>query len=305
MAEQAWFVDWYNRNEQRNFPLADTATREDTSGSVQLPNDFLVDLSWSVPIEAGPDPSLFHLHSLAVFSTGITLNFGYNGDIAAVATVPVTGFEAYSAFKLSGQGDFSTSKGAVVIGKVESLLDTLAGAYEWDAVGGLLSARTVIPSLEGVHKLVVKDAIGETKAELTGVINLLPGRNISFEVLASGDENDIRIDCIGDEDFLADCICNFDAAQANPIRTISGIGVAGNNFIIEGSSCIEIQQITNGIRLVNSCAEPCCGCDELEVIMTDIRAMKDDIATLESLASQLQAAIANATSVILASRTQN
>ena len=304
-------VGWLNRNSQRAYPFVDDASMLDMSGTAKIPDDFIVDMTWSVPVGMGPDPALFYLHSIAVFSTGVLINFGYNGGayagvIVATVTISNIGFERYNSYRVVGVGDFGASNGAITISSLTTIQNTMTGAFEFDPEATPLVARVLVPTLSGLERIIVKDASGNIKGTFTGTVVFKSGRNIFLDVsqsLLTGDFN-ITINCTGDATFLQNCVCSTNSSLADPIRTINGIPADTNgNFAFTGSSCLTITSGANGLNFNDVCSEPCCGCSELEVITTDLAMVQTRVATLEQLAANLNTAIGVLNNVILVSKT--
>jgi hypothetical protein len=74
--------------------------------------------------------------------------------------------------------------------------------------------------------------------------------------------------------------------------TINGISPNTNgDFVLEDNECQGLEEIINGLQLVDKCAKPCCGCSELNVVTEKLTFMANQIQTMEGLASRLEAQI--------------
>lgn len=286
-----WSVDWLNQNSQRNYPLADGATRVDTSGSYTVPSDFLLDFVFPVQNTAFVDPGKFHLHTIQAYAGGVSVAFGYDGEVAAAVSIPRT-HEYGQSYYVNGTADFADSTGVVAIGDVSALA---AGRFTFDLSGGALIPAVIRPSLRGVSAVrVIQGA--EESGLYTGDIELAAGRNIQFFVSETESGYRLRIDALPDSQLGSGCECDTLAPKGEPIYTLNGVLPIANNIdLVAGNDCIEIIPHAGAgyIEIINRCAESCCGCDELDVIVTDMRQMANQVNTLSNFAARLESAIAN------------
>lgn len=285
-----WNVDWLNANSQRNYPLADSATGKDITGSFELPSDFLVDLTLSIPAAAAVQPGLFQLLSLVSFTGGVVLTFGYAGvDTVPIATVSIAQatHTQYASYALAGQGDFFDLQGVVTVGTFENLMLLPGGVYTFDLTGGRLVDTVVRPALRGVSSISVQNGASIT-GPLFGDLLLVAGQN--FQMLTSG--NSIQMDCIALAATLQeDCTCS-NTSELPPIRTINKIGPdVDGQFFLTGNDCLTISPAGHGLVLDDVCSKPCCGCAELAVIKTDMSALFSDLNTLTTQLLQLEQVI--------------
>lgn len=301
-ATNLWNIDWLNANSQRNYPLCDEATGKDTTGTVELPTDFLVDLVLTIPSITGAEPGLFHLYSVAIFSGGVVVTLGYDGDPIAVASASVSGHTVNTAYRLVGQGDvFYDAVGTLVIGKLDSILASPAGLYTFDLTGGRLEPCTIHPDVRGISSVRVSNG-SDLSEPMYGDIILVAGTNVRLE--ASPSRNEIRFDCLiksaGDLETACDC---QKALAVGPICTINGIAPDANgNFTLQRTACLDVQSLDHGVKLVDLCSQPCCGCEELTVFKTDLDFVLNLAATLNSQVDQMSVQITNVTNIILASK---
>jgi hypothetical protein len=147
---------------------------------------------------------------------------------------------------------------------------------------------------------------GEDRSDpLVGDIELVAGTNIRLVPNPNpGGNPQIRIDAITGAGLTQDCSCAGKLpADAPCIRTINGIAPDANgNFTLLGDSCLILTAITNGLQITDKCSSSCCGCDELQKVVSDLDQMNLQITTLESFASQLNAQVSAALINLLASK---
>jgi len=296
-----WDVAWLNQNEQRNYPLADDATRLDTSGSFTLPTDVILDFVLPVQNTSGIDPTLFHVYSVQSYENGVAIAFGYDGLLACSVAIPRTHTYGQSYY-VNGTGLFSDSTGIVAVGDISELL---AGYFEFDVAGGSLSPVTIRPSLKGVSGVRVVQ--GDLSSDLlTGDIELTAGRNIQFTVTETIDGYRVRVDAVADSQLEEACDCTNLAPDGDPIFTINGVSpVAGNIELVAADDCVEITPYADRgyIEIANTCATSCCGCDELDVIVEDFNTLNAEVQTLLGVASRVDAEVSALALNLIASKT--
>lgn len=296
-----WNTQWPRVNAERNYPLADDATRTDLSGTVVLDNALLLELY--LPVHAGLNvqPEKFFLRTLAVFGTGLTLGLAYDDDTASpavVATVSVA-FDTHTeldAYPLVGSGSFRDIQGKVVLGSLDGTRDLAAGQYYFAYTAGKLDVDTIRPILRGVSSITLIN--GEDVSEaLDGDIELFAGTNIRLSLVEGG----IQIDAIDGAGLNDICACAPD--DGPPIRRINGIGAtASGDFYLVGDECLDITAITNGLRLADTCSAPCCGCPELEAVTRDLERFGEAATTLTNFATRLDAEVTQMSTVVLGSK---
>jgi hypothetical protein len=120
--------------------------------------------------------------------------------------------------------------------------------------------------------------------------------------LSEGEDPQIIFNAIEGEGLTEECICE-DEVTAQCVRTINGIPPAANaNFTFIGNDCLEITPITNGVELADVCSAPCCGCEELEAVNSQITRFGDGVVTLEGFVNRLGAEVQTMSTNVLGSR---
>lgn len=274
--------------------MADDADATDTTGGFKLPNDFLVELD--LPINAGMNVGSagFFLQSVSAFAGGYGIVVGYqptSGDAVTVATalIPRQGFTRNVVFALGGVGDFADSVGKVVIGRLENIDDQPPGFWEFELASTRLDPDAVRPMIQGVTSISCVNADQES-VKLTGDVEFVAGANMQIvTVVQDGQDPIIRFNAISGEGTVDECVCEGDAAETEPIKTINGVSpTTAGDLTLNGSDCVQITPITNGIRITDVCAQPCCGCAELERITQDLERLNIQAATVQRFADRLQ-----------------
>lgn len=302
-----WNISWLNQNASRSFPIANDTTKTDITGSFQLPDDLLVGLYLSIPLTLSINPSNFYLKTVRVTASSVSLEIGYQGSSGAetVATAAILR-ETHTfgrPYALRGAGDFIDAGGHVVIGLFDGLDLQPPGAWTFSLTGSRLEPDAVRPQLRGVSSLQVSNGLNASSA-LVGDIVLRPGRNMRITpILAAGEDPILQFDAIDGEGLNEECVCADGSTNTAPIRTISRVrpGPDGN-LQLNGSDCVEIEPIANGLRIRNTCSEPCCGCEQLDVITAALERFGQQATTLENFLTSLEASVTQMNQSVLASK---
>jgi hypothetical protein len=292
-AQGIWDIEWLNANSQRRYPLRDDATRADTNAAMVIPDDFMVDLLWPVQAGTGADPTLFHIYAIDIFGTGVKITLGYDGSPIGETLIDTATFVPNKTYVINGLNDFEDSLGKVVIGTLNSI-QAFAGHFEFDAAGAGLQPTVIKPNLRGVNALFLQNGQDISDA-IQGDVVFEAGSNFQLNFQRrSGTKTDphvIVLSAIDGTNLNADCECDPQETR-QPILTISGIpGDENNDFKLLGSTCVEMTPVGNGLKVENPCSEPCCGCQELEVVHQATETLTGQVHTLINLAAKLEAAI--------------
>lgn len=302
-----WNVEFLNQNAQRSYPLAEQATKQDTTGSITLPSSFLLGLRLPVNVGQSVVAEKFFLYGLTVSPVGYNLAIAYDDGSASPPIVATTNIgkaahREYDVYALVGKNDFSDSVGQVVIGSLQDIDEIPPGQYFFSAAAGQLSPDAVVPSLGGVTSVVVVN--GSDRSErLVGDLVFRAGTNMRITATV-GEENIITFGAISGEGLNEDCNCS-DLAQAPCIRRINGVGPDANGDIDIGTNnCLEI--IANAdqflLTIKDICSTPCCGCPEIDAINSQLNLFGDAKLTLTNLANRLEAQQTQLILVVLGSK---
>jgi len=286
-----WNIDWLNANSQRKYPIFEEAGLKDETGSFEIPNDLIVDLIWPVHIDDTVDQSLFHIKAIGIFGAGVTIALGYNGDTIGSVSIDAASFTTNSAYQIIGTGQFYDTVGKIVIGKLDTILNS-AGSFQFDVANARLEPTTIKPDLRGVNAIYVRNG-DETSEAVQGDVVLQAGRNFLINFVAGAvDEPDrIVLSAIEGAGLNEDCECG-EAASRPCIKTIGGIGPDSNgDFELLEDDCIKLDAIANGLQVRDECSKPCCGCDELQVILDTTAMVQDQINSLRTLAGRIDAKV--------------
>lgn len=301
--------EWLAHNANRRYPLADDADAVDASGGFRLPDSFLVELD--LPVHAGLDtgPAGFFVRSVSAFAGGYGVTVAYQPDggdpvNVASALVPRQGFSRNSVFTLGGIGDFADTVGKIVVGRLDDIDEQPPGVWEFTLASARVDPDAVRPIVRGVSSVTCVNG-DQRSTRLYGDIELVAGANMRIvPVLAAGRDPVIRFDAVSGEGTVEDCACDGDDPAASPVYTINGVRpTVGGDFTVAGSDCVQIVPIANGLRVVDVCAQPCCGCEELERITQDLERLLAQARAVEGFVSRLQTSVDTMALTVLGSRT--
>lgn len=296
--------EWLNHNSMRSYPFAEEASRSDTSGSITIPNSFVVGLNFPVTPALSVDPSRFFLKSLYVFPAGCTLEIGYDTGagtvVAATTTVAEATHTLNRSYALPGVEDFAGGSGTITIGRFDEMSQLPPGAYTFDLAGGRLEVDCIRPMISCIPSITVVNG-SDRSEEIVDFIELAAGANIRLTVSETEELTRITISAISGEGLLEECGC--DELRGDPIRTINRVrpGADGNIDLL-GNECLVVEPGDALIRLLDRCSTPCCGSDELNALARQLDRLNDGVTAVQALASATSAAVTQLSGTILASR---
>jgi len=299
--------NWLNQNLLRNFPFIDDASRLSSSGD-ELPNGLIADISLPVPIGI-VNPGDVFVHKVVGFSTGVAISLADRNSPAttiASTTIFTSGHSQLESYTLGGQGVLTGITGRITIGDPKTLLAVSKTVFNFESVPN--NTRLVIsairPYIQGVAGISIEDTASGSTTLLTGVVSVEPGDNMSIDV--SSGSIVLNSSLVQPEDAEDDCGCEDSLGASgttgtgSPIMTVNGIEPDENgNFTIEGVDCTEIQQVTNGLEIIDTCSTPCCECDQLDVLYQALQAVENEVARLQEVEEQLRGRIDNMQTTLL------
>lgn len=306
MPTSTWNLQWLNHNSQRAYPLYEGATRTDQTGSFKIPDSLI--LSLYLPVHAGLDvqPDKFFVRSVAIFAVGLNVSIGYDDGTAdpplvATAVIPFSTHKEYQSYAMPGAGDFDDTIGKIVIGATTDLASLPPGQYLFTPDSGRLDSDCVRPMIRGISSITLVNST-ERSSRLYGDIELVAGSNMRLTPQTVGGQQQIRFDAISGEGLNDECVCDGDV-DAPCIKTINGIGpTPAGDFTILGSNCIDPQDLANGIKFVDTCSDPCCGCAELEAVTRDLEKFGESATTLNNYLTRLEGQVTTMSMTVLGSR---
>jgi hypothetical protein len=298
-------LEWADHNTERSFPLTIDATKQDTSGTFTLPDEFLVDIRLAVGVGVNWDPSKFFIKSIGNYQTGFGIVIGYDdgsfaGVTVATANIARGAYSQYQYYALTGVGDFVDATGFVQLGKLDAIDAQPGGQFTFDIDGGNIEGDCLQPQIRAVQSFTIANG-NDVSDKIYGDIEFVARRNMRITTAAVGGTTQIIFDAIDGEGLSEDCVCDSDDAE--PIRFINDVpGTPDGKFFLIGNDCLEIEPIANGLRMKDVCSEPCCGCEELEIVTNQLEQFGRQATTLENFISTLQVQVTQMDRSLLGSR---
>lgn len=286
MSIAKWSVEWLNANSQRAYPLADDASRRDTTNSITLPNSLLVGLHLPVPYHVDTLPDKVFLQRLVVAGDYIILTFGWAGEtIETIANVSisVSGFSENTTLFAECSGTFDGSQLVLCVGKLDETLSLPAGVYEFNQDGAAVDPHCLYVHLQAVSSLRCRVG-GVLGPRLYGPLVVAAGNGIGLTSIVSDEEVTVRIDAVPGGDIQEDaCECIDPVPPC--IRTING--QSGEDFVIITDNCLSLSVAGETINLEDVCSKPCCGNKELEEVYRAVRLLEHTVNTAEQYLTRL------------------
>lgn len=261
-------LEWLNSNSERNYPLAEMATRLDTTNSFILPNFILADAIFSVE-----NPAVaFYLKDIYFLDKNVILNiYDQNDVLVGSVNIDIGTHTTYKAYAVIGSGIYQYLQGKLIVGDLTEL--KVLGHYEFTIAASQFEHRCLLPALRGLAALQINNT-----QLVTGVVRLVAGYNIRFRYEAA--TNSIFIDAIAGEGLGPVCTCGADVAPPVALETINGIG--GPNVDIRGVGCIQVMSSGQVITIANTCEQPCCECDDVNALQAILDAQNALLANLNT-----------------------
>jgi len=283
---------WYDQNEGRRFPFADDASLADVDTGAQLPDALLVDLVIIIPRTI--DPGSVYISEIAGFGSGLVISFsadtGGGDEVIGLATVP-SSHERFDGYNIAATSAGEGVGGRVVLGRTEEVTGLSDQRFTFDIAAGQLAGVTVRPRLGGLSGLVIEDFAGD-QYTLSGDVVLAAGNNLALSV--DGGLETITLDADGGVVIDDRYSGNTDQAGRRPIQTVNGVGPDDDgNLTLVGTSCLQIATGVNRLSLDDTCAEPCCGCEELQRVQEANENLGDSQSELNAFLNTLENQILN------------
>lgn len=300
-----WNLQWLNHNSQRSYPLTERATKIDVSSTIRLPDSFIVALYFPVHAGMAVGPGNFFVRSVLLAPTGFNVVIGYSDGIetvdVAAANIVRNNYVPNRPYALGGLDEFSESIGQIVLGPLDEINQLPYGAYTFTQEAGELEADAIRPMIRGVSSLRVANGT-ETSEKIYGHVTLVAGTNMRLDV-GAGDNGTttITFNAISGQNLNQDCACDIpDAGEC--IRCINGVCSTDGTFVLAQDDCVEITPIANGLSFADTCAQPCCGCSELDALTTQINRFGDGVTTLQNFVTRLGSEVTQMSLVVLGSK---
>lgn len=306
MAIGIWNLEWLNSNSQRSYPLVDTASKVDTTGTFAIPDSLILGLYFPIHSGIAAFPEQFFIKSISVFPAGVNIVLGYKGSgeevSVASATVAVVSHTEYKTYLLIGEGTFKDCAGKIVLGGLDELSKLPPGSYEFSYAAAGVDSDAIRPMIRGISSVTLVNGPAVSK-RIQGDVAFIAGVNMRITSAVSEGATNITFSAIKGEGLNAPCVCTDDDDMAGCIRSINGFTAdALGRFTFAGDTCLTIEGITNGLQFTDVCSKPCCGCTELEAVTRDLVRLGDASTTLTNFLGRLEGSVNRMNLTVLGSR---
>lgn len=283
----------------------DWASGADSTETISLPDDFIVGLIF--PVSSGMEvlPEKFFIKQLGIYPTGYNIAIGYDdGDeLPVVASVNIDRslHTLNRSYALAGSGDFDDSVGKIVIGRLENVDKLPPGLYVFNPEDATLEVDTIRPMVRGISSITVVNG-QDRSVPLYGDVEIVAGNNMRIVANVGGGNPEIVFNAIQGEGLNEECACD-EEGEGPGIRFVNGIPpLPDGNFRMVGDECLTLSPIANGLQLEDQCSKPCCGCEELTALITQVDRFADGALTLQNFSSRLGSEVTQMSQVVLGSR---
>lgn len=300
-----WNLQWLNHNSQRAYPLTERATKVDITGTIKIPDNFIVGMYF--PVHAGTSfkTDKFFIKNLLISSTGFNIILGYSDGTTTVdvagANIIRSNYAPNRSYALGGIDAFDDCVGSIVLGDLDGVDALPPGFYTFTQNAGELEPDVIRPMIRSVTSLRVLNN-SSFSPPIYGHVTLVAGANIRIDVNNVGGITELVFSAVSGLNLNKDCLCNT-PPPGECIRCINGVCSDDGTFTFSQDSCVEISPTTNGLSFKETCAVPCCGCTELDAITTQITRFSDGVATLQGFVNRLSAEVTQMSLVVLGSST--
>jgi hypothetical protein len=294
VAGQFTFPEWLNSNSVRAYPLAENGSRLDITGTFKIPDSLIV----AATINAQPEYSGKFFVSEVIslpdrISIGISYNDGVDSTIVANVVILAASHTEYKNYPFVGIDQHSSVIGSLSIGSLSDTINLATGAFSFTNDATSFEVNAIFFAVPAIKYIEVECA--GTVTRFNKALKLKEGQNIRLTY--EGDDV-IRIDAIEGLNLTDPAQCTDALPVPGPIRTINGIAPDSNgNFILDPSDCLTIEAGTSKLILKDTCSKSCCGCNELEQLVTGLSSVESQLASLktqiQSVESQQSQLIAN------------
>lgn len=299
-----WNLEWLNHNSQRAYPIMDSVNRRCTDdNNIKLPDDLILAVSFATHSGHAVTLSNFYIHSVVITGVGCSVYIGYGGAKIGVSHISVEGTDEVITSIITGMGDFDDTIGYIAINAKSNFLKATSGCFNFELENTRLCLDCIRPMLRSVSSLAIESA-GAISDRIYGDVILQAGANILLTTHTSGNTTVITISALS-QDYEDQCVCT-DNADMPAIKTINGVSPDGSgNIALTGSDCMKVESSNSSVTISDTCAKPCCGCEELDALTKEIEKFANGKVTLETFLNQLISNFATIQAIVTASNFQN
>jgi hypothetical protein len=205
-----------------------------------------------------------------------------------------------STYAVAGVDDFSDTIGQITIGKLDEISTLPPGLYSFAPEAGELETDAIRPMIRGISSIRAINGT-EVSESLYGDVEFVAGTNIRIDVSNVNNNPRVTFNAISGLNLSEVCECN-ENKTGECIRCINGVCSGDGTFTLGGSACIQVTESDNGVVITDTCALPCCGCEELDALKNQIDRFNDGVTTLQNFVTRLSSEVTQMSLVVLGSR---
>jgi len=308
---------WLNKNSLRNYPISQSASGLSSDGSFVFADNLFLDMKLAVPFlynssfaASSINPAKFYISSLKVYPQGFVFFIGCDTKPQIAVSDPV-GFSSFQenmtvairglAESTANTFDFSQVHGWAVLGNVDKL-KTRTGEIIFTLESGRLESNVICYGPRRISGIKIFSDLN-TSSLISGQVLLNSGANHRMSVGGNAaDGYTVTMNAVSSDNFQEICEC-ADVEVGPCIRSINTVTPNSNGRVdIQAGDCLVITSGTNSISISDTCAKPCCGCSELEVLVADVSALTSQLSLLQSQIGVLTGSVSSLQDVCLGSR---
>ena len=286
--------EWLDENQHRVFPLEDSMTGEDSTGTFRLPTSFIVDIFLCAP--PGTDVKDYYLKALTVRNRTIDVEIGYDGDgdeltVGHITRIPMdTALNSVRDFEPASQDlavnePFTLMTGVLVVG-------TTVEVAEHPGRWSFLSSTASFLSTRVTQGLACVSSLGLGDDLFTGNIALKEGSGVTLSPSYDAASGKTVITISADLGNLAELdaplvddasvLHNLTHLYGTPVTSVNGVPPdTDGNFTLQPLDCTELTSIQTGLSINNPCSLPCCDKTTLDDAYTSISELNLRYARME------------------------
>lgn len=273
-------IDWLEENSNRKYPFYDFSTLKDQSNTFTIPNDFLVDLTFIHLYDSDINLTQFYLKEIIHSSSILILNFYYGSNFFINFRIDKSQHTKNKTYTNIKDGFYQV----ITIQTLDTINKQPYGKFTFDLEATRLLPHCIKVFLSCVRKINIIKA-GVVQHEYYGSVSLEAGANI--QLARTG--NKIEISAISDAELNLIDECMEQLASSPPIRTINGITPDEyGNINLVGLDGISIDTEGNNIKIKDEFCKPCCGDEEIKIILEKLKDFASKAITFENFLNNMQ-----------------
>ena len=284
-------TSWLDTNTSRNYPFHDSASLISDGATFTIPQNVFVDMAVSVSPEISPDSVYLSLFTIsgdfveAIFSSTDTASeifkFSFN-------YLTHTEFRSYPV--IPTDTSYPDIYGRVTCGR--NLEDLIAepGAYTFSYAASRITTSCIRPSIEKVTSISVNGV------RLSNNLTIAVGAGLAINTDNLTNTISLSVDRASLE--TEDCGC---LDELPCIKTINGVAPdAQGNIELIGEACLDITPLSDvhSVQLVDTCSQPCCDCETLSAISSNVDTLMGNIKEVENFVVDARSKLISAISAI-------